>query len=65
MGIEFGTPNQKEAFDDDMAIETEPIEIRNNAIDQNANSVDFEEVQDAEVKPVPVEEVEKMVTPFQ
>ena len=65
MGIEFGTPNQKEAFDDDMAIETEPIEIRNNAIEQNANSVDFEEVQDAEVKPVPVEEVEKMVTPFQ
>lgn len=42
-----------------------PTSKRDTTITQNANSVDFEEVQDAEVKPVPVEEVEKMVTPFQ
>lgn len=63
--IDFENAKQTELFNEDVAIETEPIEIRNNAINQNANSVDFEEVQDAEVKPVPVEEVEKMVTPFQ
>ena len=63
--IDFENPEQQRIFEADTDIETEPTKIRDNAIDQNANSVDFEEVQDAEVKPVPVEEVEKMVTPFQ
>ena len=63
--IDFENPEQQRIFESETNIELEPSKIRDNAIDQNANSVDFEEVQDAEVKPVPVEEVEKMVTPFQ
>lgn len=63
--IDFENPEQQKIFESDTDIETEPTKIRDNQITQNANSVDFEEVQDAEVKPVPVEEVEKMVTPFQ
>ena len=49
--LDFDSAEQRQEFDDDVAIETDPQEIRNNEINQNANSVDFE-FEDAEVKPV-------------
>lgn len=49
--IDFENPEQKQIFEADTDIETNPQEIRNNEINQNANSVDFE-FEDAEVKPV-------------
>ena len=52
VGIEFDNPKQKEVFDEDMAIETDPQTLRDNQIEQSANSVDFEDFIEAEVKPV-------------
>ena len=51
--IDFENAKQTELFNEDVAIETDPQEIRNNEIQQSANSEDFEpDVIDAEVKPV-------------
>lgn len=41
--IDFENPEQKQLFEADTDIETDPREIRNNDIKQNANSVDFED----------------------
>lgn len=60
--IDFENPEQQQIFEADTDIETNPVEIRNNEVANGANSVDFEDV---EVKPVPAEEIDKMVTPFQ
>ena len=62
---DFDSIEQGEVFAEDMAITNDPQEIRDNEVMSGANSVDFEEVEDAEVKPVPAEEIDKMVTPFQ
>lgn len=51
--IDFENPEQKKLFEADTDIETDPVEIRNNAVNESANSVDFEpEVIDADVKPI-------------
>lgn len=42
--INFDKPKQKELFDDDMAIATDPKEIRENDKDENANQQDFTEI---------------------
>ena len=42
--IEFDNPSQKESFDEDMQIETDPKEIRKNEVEENANVQDFTEV---------------------
>lgn len=52
MGIEFDNPKQKDVFDDDMAIETDDKNLRDMAVNESANSVDFEDYIEAEVKPV-------------
>ena len=48
--LDFDSAEQRQEFDNDVAIETEPTAIRDNQIQQNANSVDFD-YEDAEVKP--------------
>lgn len=63
--IDFENPEQKQIFEADTDIETDPTKVRDVQIEQNANSVDFENIEDAEVKPIPAEEIDKMVTPFQ
>ena len=51
--LDFDSAEQRQEFDNDVAIETDVKEIRNNEIQQSANSEDFEpDVIDAEVKPV-------------
>lgn len=51
--IDFENVEQKQIFEADTDIETNPQEIRNNEIQQSANSEDFEtDVIDAEVKPI-------------
>lgn len=52
LDIEFDTASQKDMFNDDMAIITDEKEQRDKEVVECANSVDFEEVIDAEVKPV-------------
>ena len=42
--IEFDSPQQKEIFDNDMAIETDVKKIRENEVEENANQQDFEEI---------------------
>lgn len=52
--IDFENPEQKQIFEADTDIETDPIEIRNNAVNETANSVDFDpSVIDAVAKEVP------------
>lgn len=52
--IDFENPEQKQIFEADTDIETAPIEIRNNAVNETANSVDFDpSVIDAVAKEVP------------
>ncbi len=58
--IDFENPEQKQIFEADTDIETDPAEIRNNQVQESANSVDFEDVIDAkavEVKEIPEEEM--------
>lgn len=56
----------KEEYEDnvfkDYPATADPEAKRNDDVKKSANSVDFEDV---EVKPVPAEEIDKMVTPFQ
>lgn len=65
--LDFDSVEQRQEFDNDVAIETDPQEVRNNKVQQNANSVDFE-FEDAEVKPVeqssPFENVDTSDMPF-
>lgn len=42
--LDFETINQKQIFDDDVAIETDPQEIRNKEVTENENTIDFTEV---------------------
>ena len=49
--IDFENPEQKQIFEADTDIATEPAEIRDVEISSDANSVDFP-FEDAEVKPV-------------
>lgn len=42
--IEFDIPAQKELFESDMAIETDPKKIRENEVEDNANQQDFTEI---------------------
>ena len=58
--IDFENPEQKQIFEADTDIETEPTQLRDTKIEQSANSVDFEDAIDAEVKPTPVGEVDKI-----
>lgn len=52
--IDFENPEQKQIFEADTDIETDPVEIRNNAVNETANSVDFDpSVIDAVAKEVP------------
>ena len=52
--IDFETPEQKQIFEADTDIETDPVEIRNNEVNESANSVDFEpQTIDGEAKEVP------------
>ena len=43
--IDFENPEQKKIFEADTDIETDPAEIRDNQIIENANSVDFDETE--------------------
>lgn len=43
LDLEFGSAEQKETFYADTEIETEPSKIRDVQVEQNANSVDFED----------------------
>ena len=52
LDVEFDSALQKDAFNEDMAIITDVQEQRDKDIAESANSVDFEEYIDAEVKPV-------------
>lgn len=47
--IDFENAEQKFVYDEETAIETDPIEIMKSTVTENANTVDFVE---AEVKPV-------------
>ena len=49
--IDFENPEQKQIFEADTDIETDPVEIRNKEVNESANSVDFE-FEDAEVRPI-------------
>ena len=49
--LDFDSAEQRQEFDDDVAIATDPVEIRDAEVANDANSVDFE-FEDAEVKPV-------------
>ena len=49
--IDFENPEQKKIFEADTDIETDPVEIRNNEIQGEANSVDFP-FEDATVTPI-------------
>lgn len=40
--IDFENPEQKQIFESDTDIETDPVEIRNNAVNESANSEDFD-----------------------
>ena len=52
--IDFENPEQKQIFESDTDIETDPVEIRNNAINESANSVDFDpSAIDGEAKEIP------------
>ncbi len=48
--IEFDSPQQREIFDDDMAIETDVKKIRENEVEENANQQDFTEIITGEEK---------------
>lgn len=52
LDVEFDSPIQKDTFVDDMAIETDDKNLRDMAVNESANSVDFEDFIEAEVKPV-------------
>lgn len=62
--IDFENPEQQRIFEADTDIETEPSKIRDAQVEQSANSVDFEDVSDAEFKPVPPEVIDQIETPF-
>ena len=52
--IDFENPEQKKLFEADTDIETDPVEIRNNAVNESANSVDFDpSTIDGEAKEIP------------
>jgi len=52
--LDFDSAEQRQEFDNDVAIETDPVEIRNNTVNESANSVDFDpSVIDAVAKEVP------------
>lgn len=55
--IDFEKPKQRELFDNDMAIETDPKKIRENEVDENANQQDFTEVMAQDVEEKPQEEI--------
>lgn len=48
--IEFDKPTQKEIFDEDVAIETDVKQIRENEVEENANKTDFTEILANEIK---------------
>lgn len=52
LDVEFDSAMQKDTFNDDMAIETDDKNLRDMAVNESANSVDFEDYIEAEVKPV-------------
>ena len=52
--IDFENPEQKQIFESDTDIETDPVEIRNNAVNESANSEDFDpSTIDGEAKEIP------------
>lgn len=52
LDLDFGSAEQRETFYSETAIETNPVEIRNKEIAESANSVDFEDFIEADVRPV-------------
>ena len=50
--LDFDSAEQRQEFDNDVAIITNEKEQRDKDVSECANSVDFEEVIDAEVKPI-------------
>lgn len=51
LDLDFGSAEQRETFYSETAIETNPVEIRNKEIAESANSVDFEDFIEADVRP--------------
>ena len=49
--LDFDSAEQRQEFDNDVAIATDPVEVRDAEIASDANSVDFP-YEDAVVKPV-------------
>ena len=49
--IDFENPEQRQIFEADIDIATDPVDIRDAEVANDANSVDFP-FEDAEVKPV-------------
>lgn len=52
--IDFENPEQQQIFESETDIETDPVEIRNNAVNESANSEDFDpSAIDGEAKEIP------------